>query len=399
MYFLLLRMRLEKKQIVVGVTGSISAYKVPELLRLLQKEGADVQVMMSPAAEKFVAPFTLAALSGKKVLRDMFDEEDWMAHIQTSRRADILVVAPASANTIAKLAHGMADGLIAATVLAARCPVLIVPSMNDAMWHNPLVQMNVGLLRKAGYTVLEPGVGELACGEEGDGRLPDLSLIVYEIVRLVTSQDLKKKKVLITGGPTREFADPVRFLSNPSSGKMGAVLALEAYARGARVTLVAGSGTLPVLPSSVEVRRVVSAEEMHLEVMSLVRKCDVFVASAAVSDYRFKSLQKQKIKKGSAKIVPELVPTPDILHEVGQLRSRPFMVGFALESEKMVEYARAKMKRKKADLMVVNGPSAFAADVSDVVLLSPKRELLRGEYSKEMIARAIFDHAVKSFRV
>jgi phosphopantothenoylcysteine decarboxylase/phosphopantothenate--cysteine ligase len=390
-------MKLQGKKILLGIGGSISAYKVPELVRLLKKEGAEVRVMISRAGRRFVTPLTLETLTGEKVLTGFFKEGEALAHIKVSRSADLLLVAPATANMLAKFSYGMADDLISATVLAAKCPVLIAPAMNERMWKNYLVQENCGKLSKAGYNFVGPQLGDLACGEVGEGRLIDLNLLIDEIVKVLSVHDLKKKKVIITAGPTREYADPVRFLSNDSSGKMGIALAKESYYRGAEVTLI-GAISETALPGKINLIKTVSAWEMHGEVMKRIGNCDIFIANAAVSDYGFKTVSKRKIKKTEGDLKLTLKRNDDILGEVGMLKKRPFVVGFCLETDNLLENGRKKMLAKNADLMVVNSDKAIGSNRADADLLFKKdlkKKIRLENMLKEDIAKHIIANVVK----
>ena len=389
-------MLLNNKEILLGVCGGIAAYKVPGLVRLFQDEGAKVQLMMTHNAGHFVTPLTLEAVSGLPVLREMFEAGKGILHLNAVRSADIMVIAPATANMLAKLASGLADDLISTTVLAADIPVLIAPSMNYRMWNNPIVRQNVKKLRGAGYFLMQPDEGHLACGEKGIGRLAELKKIVWEAIRLTIPQDLKGKKVLITAGPTREYADPVRFISSASSGKMGLALAREAYFRGASVTVVAGNVKAD-LPEKIRVLNAASAGEMFNHVIKKISGNDIFVASAAVSDYRFASVSRQKIKKGNIRIKMDMVLNRDILAEVAKRKKRPFIVGFSLSSGGMLKKAREKLLKKGSDMIVGNGLETVGSDYGEVVLMTAGGTEKLARMRKEMVARNIFDRIVKFF--
>lgn len=379
-------MSLKGKRILLGVTGSIAAFKAAELTRELVKREAEVQVVMTEAATRFVAPLTFETLSRQPVLLDMFSLAygSQIGHIAAPSRADLLVVAPATANTIAKLAHGLADDFLSNIYLASRCPVLVAPAMDSDMYQHASVQENLARLRERGVLVVGPASGELASGMVGPGRLVEPAEIVEAIEKLLLaspdsagevvlpSRDLAGEVILVTAGPTREPLDPVRYISNRSSGKMGYAIAEAALARGARVILVSGPTALPP-PGDVEVVRVETAQEMHEAVLSKLERATVVIKAAAVSDYRPKQVASRKIKKDET--VPEvtLEPTPDILAEVGKRKGRRILVGFAAETHDLVANARQKLVRKNLDLMVANDvrqPGAgFDSDTNVVKIL------------------------------
>lgn len=390
-------MKLKDKNILLAIGGSISAYKAPDLVRRLQLEGAGVTVMMSVAAQKFITALTLEAISGNQVLTDLFAEGQAMSHIHSSRKVDLILVAPTTANMLAKFSYGLADDLISATVLAANCPVLIAPAMNRQMWKNFLVQDNCERLNKAGYKFVGPDCGDLACGEVGKGRLASFECLVDEVIKLLTFQDLKGKKVLITAGPTREYLDPVRFLANDSSGKMGLNLIKEAFYRGADVVAISSLNYLN-LPSSVKIIKVESAKQMAEAVKSNLKKCDVFIANAAVSDYRFATVAKNKIKKKTGGLRLDLVRNPDILEMVSGIKNSPFIVGFALETENYLENGWGKMLKKGCDLLVVNDVTTLGSDLAKVAFITPDSEkdvIDLQEIPKRSVALMVFNHVVK----
>jgi phosphopantothenoylcysteine decarboxylase/phosphopantothenate--cysteine ligase len=366
------------KRILLGVTGSIAAYKAVELLRELMKRGAEVQVVMTEAATRFVAPLTFETLSRQPVLLDMFSLAygSHIGHIEATARADLFVIAPATANTIAKLAHGLADDFLSNIYLASRCPVLLAPAMDSDMYQHVVVQENLARLRDRGVHIVGPASGELASGLTGPGRLMEPPEIVEAIERLLQpSRDLAGEVVLVTAGPTREPLDPVRYLSNRSSGKMGYALAEAAAARGARVILVSGPTALP-LPRGVDVVHVETAQEMHDAVLAKLEAVTVVIKAAAVADYRPKQVAGRKLKKDET--VPEvtLESTPDILAEVGKRKGRRILVGFAAETEDLVANARKKLQRKNLDLMVANDVSqpgaGFDSDTNVVKILDAR---------------------------
>lgn len=391
---------LQGKRILFGVTGSIAAYKAAHWVRELVKEEAVVNVLLTEAAERFVAPLTFAALSGNPVHRDMFaDSPDGvMAHINLSREADVLLIAPATAQTLAKLAQGMADNLLTAAVLAARIPVLLCPAMNTVMWTHAATQDNLTRLRQLGYRVILPGCGSLACGESGDGRLADWACVREGLLALLQPQDFQGKKVLITAGPTREPLDPVRFLSNRSSGKMGYALARSAWQRGAAVTLVSGPVALPP-PPGVEVVQVTTAEDMAEAVLSRSISMDVVIKSAAVADFKAADCQPLKIKKTDQGLHVDLVKNIDILATLGQQRpSGQVLVGFAAESHAHLAEGQRKLREKGVDLMVVNDilgeQTGFDVATNQVTLISHDSIQSLPLLSKEETAHRILDAIV-----
>jgi phosphopantothenoylcysteine decarboxylase/phosphopantothenate--cysteine ligase len=347
---------LKDKRIVLGVTGGIAAYKAVELLRLFVKAGARVQVIMTVAAQEFVTPLTFQTLSGTPVHTGLFNllQEMEIGHITLADRADLLVIAPATANVIGKISCGIADDLLTTTVMATRAPVLFAPAMNVNMWENPLYRQNEEKLKGLGYHFLEPASGFLACGWEGQGKLPEPGAIFQECVRLLTPQDLADETVLVTAGPTREELDPIRYLSNRSSGKMGYAIARAACNRGAKVILVSGPTALTP-PCGVEFLGVTSAAQMREAVLGRAGEATVIVKAAAVADYRPSVRAPQKIKKeGSGEMTLVLEKTPDILAELGEIKGERYLVGFAAETADLLANAGKKLKTKKLDLIVAN---------------------------------------------
>jgi phosphopantothenoylcysteine decarboxylase/phosphopantothenate--cysteine ligase len=392
-------MRFKNRTVILGVGGGIAAYKACELARLVVKGGGKVRVAMTPAATRFVGPLTLQALSGAPVLVDLLDTASDLTygHLELARQADLVVIAPATADLIARLRAGMADDAVTTTALAATCPILLAPAMNTRMWRNAAVQENVAALRARGMHVVGPASGELADGDVGEGRLADPAEIALAASRLLGSLDLAGRKVLVTAGPTREPIDPVRFISNPSSGKMGYAIATVAARRGAEVTLVSGPTALPD-PLGAEVIRVETAEEMARAVESHASAMDLFVGAAAVSDYRPRTSAPHKIKKGEGEETLVLARTPDILAGLGARfagrAGAPVLVGFAAETEEVIARAREKLKGKRCDLVVANkvgAPGAgFGGDTNRVALVSAA-ELAEIEGTKEKVAEAILD--------
>jgi len=387
---------------VLGVGGGIAAYKACELARLVVKGRGTVRVAMTRAATRFVAPLTFQALSGAPVLVDLLDPsaEQAYGHLGLARQADLLVIAPATADLLARLRAGMGDDAVTTTALAAECPVLVAPAMNVRMWRNPVVQENLAALRARGWHVVGPASGELADGDVGEGRLAEPAEIALAASRLLGNLDLAGRRVLVTAGPTREHIDPVRFISNPSSGKMGYALASVAARRGAEVVLVSGPTQLED-PPHLRTVRVENAEQMARAVEAEAGDMDLFVGAAAVSDYRPKAPSPRKIKKGEGDERLELTRTPDILAGLGQRFAgkpqAPVLVGFAAETEEVIARAREKLKGKRCDLVVANrvgGPGAgFGGDTNRVALVSAT-ELAEIEGPKEKVAEAILDWIV-----
>lgn len=366
------------KKIVVAVTGSIAAYKSAYLVRLFKKSGCDVRVVMTKSANAFITPMTLQALSGNPVVDDILDpaHEMGMGHIELSRWADAIVVAPCSANTMAKLAHGLADDLVSAMCLASPIPVFIAPSMNRLMWSNGMTQRNATTLSDNNYRMIAPEDGEQACGEVGEGRMAEPESIHRIILDDLSQQEdlpLVGKKVVITGGPTREAIDPVRYISNHSSGKMACALADAFKAQGADVNLILGP-CVSKPKKNVEIIPVESADDMMSAALKESIDADIFVGAAAVADYRVKEIALQKMKKqeGKDNLALELVKNPDILAAIAELPKKPFMVGFAAETSNVIEYAEDKLKRKKLDLICANDVSegkVFGQDVNSIVII------------------------------
>jgi len=388
-------MELNAKRIVLGVTGGIAAYKAAELVRLLGKQGAEVQVAMTEGATHFVTPTTFQALSGKPVFTDQWDSRmpNAMAHIDLSRSADLILVAPASADFMARIAHGMADDLLATMVLARACPLLLAPAMNLQMWQNPATQRNVAQLAVDGVSILGPASGEQACGEVGAGRMLEPEEIIEEVIAFFSPKLLAGKKVLLTAGPTFEAIDPVRGITNLSSGRMGYALARAARQAGAEVTLVSGPVSLPV-PPGVECVKVRSALEMHAAVMARALSADIFIGVAAVADYRVLNSAEHKLKKDGGGIAPiELVENPDILAEVAALKGAPFCVGFAAESRNLEEYAQAKRLKKNIPLIAGNLiQEGFGGDDNRLVLFDEAGVHPLTPAPKSVLARQLVEH-------
>ncbi len=382
------------KHIVLGISGGIAAYKSAELLRLLMKQGHTVQVVMTEAACHFISPTTLQALSGRPVYLDQWDERtpNNMAHINLGREADAIVVAPASADFIAKLALGLADDLLSTLCLARNCPLLIAPAMNREMWQNRATRRNIAQLVSDGITILGPDSGSQACGETGMGRMLEPDQLAEHIASTFQPKLFLGKKFLITAGPTYEAIDPVRGITNRSSGKMGYAIAKAAQESGAEVVLVSGPVSLAT-PVNVKRIDVESAEQMKDAVMREVANCDIFIAVAAVADYRVANSSKQKIKKNSSVLTLDLVPNPDILAEVASLGHPPYCVGFAAESENLAEYAEQKRRAKKLPLLVGNiAQDAIGQDENELVLFDDQGTYPLPRADKLTLARQLLQH-------
>jgi phosphopantothenoylcysteine decarboxylase/phosphopantothenate--cysteine ligase len=365
---------LKGKKIVLGITGGIAAYKAAELTRALVKEGAQVRVIMTKNATAFISPLTLQTLSNNIVYTEMYlpSEQYDMAHIALAEFADAFVIAPATANIIGKIASGIADDLLSTTIMAAVKPTLICPAMNEKMLANPIVQENINKLKNYKYVIMKSGVGELACKTKGAGRLPEIPEIVEEIERLLTPQNLAGQRILITAGPTEEPLDPVRFITNLSSGKMGYALARVARRRGAQVTLITGPTNLS-LPSVENVINVRTAQEMYKAVIDNYKKSTVIIKAAAVADYRPKVFVREKIKKDDKPRSIELEINPDIIAEIGQNKKNIILVGFAMETKDLLANAREKLKKKNMDLIVANSlreeGAGFQTDTNKITIL------------------------------
>jgi len=388
-------MALTGKKIVLGLTGGIAAYKAAELARLLVRRGADVRVAMTEAATRFITPTTLQALSGQAVWSDLWDARvpDAMGHIELSRDRELIVVAPATADFIAKLAHGLADDLLSSLCLARRCPLLIAPAMNVEMWQNAATARNVARLREDGVVIAGPDVGDQACGEVGAGRMLEPAEIAAEIEAQFAPKALSGKRVLVTAGPTEEPVDPVRVLTNSSSGKMGYAVARAAREAGARVTLVSGPVALPT-PAGVSRIDVRTADEMFAAVKEAAAASDVFISVAAVADYKVKNPSARKLKKANGRAVTlELVENPDILAYVASLKNAPYCVGFAAESEDLARNAGEKRAQKHIPLIAANlAQEALGADDNAIKLYDEQGEHDLGRGPKLELARKLIAH-------
>lgn len=390
---------LKGKTVVLGVTGSIAAYKIPNLVRMLTKLGADVHVLMTKNTENFINPITFETLTQHKCLIDTFDRnfEYSVEHVALAKAADVVMIAPASANVIGKIACGIADDMLTTTVMACPCKKIISPAMNHNMFHNPIVQDNIERLKSFGYEIVEPDRGRLANGDTGDGRMPpEETLLQYILKHIALPHDMEGKKVLVTAGATREAIDPVRFITNHSTGKMGIALAKNAMLRGADVTLVAGAVEAE-LPQFVKVINTVSAAEMAETVFRAAPEQDIIVKAAAVADYRPKNISSEKIKKKDGEMTIELERTTDIIAELGKNKCPgQILCGFSMETENLIENSRKKLIEKNLDLIAANSlkedGAGFGTDTNIITLISADGELRLPKLSKDEVAGRIFDH-------
>jgi phosphopantothenoylcysteine decarboxylase/phosphopantothenate--cysteine ligase len=402
---LLLADRFSVMKIALGVSGGIAAYKAPEIVRLLQDRGIRVQVVMTRAAQEFVRPLTFAALSGEKVITDLFGSESGDAnvesaieHIAVAQAVDALVVVPATADLLARFAQGIASDFLSTLYLATTAPVVVAPAMNVNMWNHAATQANLDILRKRGVRIVEPGDGYLACGMTGSGRLAENDTIVTAVMEaLGASQDLAGETILVTAGPTREKIDPVRYLTNRSSGRMGYAIAEAALRRGARVLLVSGPTSITA-PGAAELTSVQTAEEMLAAVLKLLPESTIVIKTAAVADFRPKAAAGQKIKRKGAMTL-ELEPTADILAEIARRKTSQLVIGFAAETEKVLENARKKLASKSLDAIVVNDVShegvGFDSDRNAVTIISQSDVVAVPETSKWEVAHRVLDQVVK----
>jgi phosphopantothenoylcysteine decarboxylase/phosphopantothenate--cysteine ligase len=387
-------------KILLGVGGGIAAYKAAELARLLMQQDHAVQVAMTRAAGEFIQPITFAALTGRKVLTDLFAIESAIEHISIAQEHEVLVIAPATADLMAKLAHGNADDFLTTLYLAFTGPVVIAPAMNVNMWQHPATQANLRTLTQRGHIIVEPGAGYLACGMVGPGRLAEPEAIAEAIGRTTQrNRDLEGETVLITAGPTQEPLDPVRYITNRSSGKMGYALAEAAEARGAHVILVSGPVHLPP-PRGVQVIGVQTAIEMREKVMENLTNAGIVIKSAAVADFHLSKVPDQKVKKTAARLSLELDPTPDILAELGRKKGNYVLIGFAAETQNLTQEARRKLETKNCDMVVGNlvggSETGFESDENEVILaLRGGETIALPRASKRAIAERIFDEALK----
>lgn len=386
---------LRNKSILLGVTGGVAAYKAIDLIRRLREEGSSVAVIMTDAARNFVTPLSLEVASQNKVHADLFS--DPMSHITLPVRADVMVIAPATANIIARFAHGIADDLLSTCFLSFAGKVIVAPSMNWRMYENTAFQQNLKTLISRGIIQVGPEKGSLACGEEGIGRMADTVDIIEAIKSSLTNKDLSNEKIIVTAGPTREYLDPVRFLSNRSSGKMGYAIARAALRRGAKVTLISGPSSLPQ-PKGVAFITVETAADMLKAVKKEIVSSTVLIMSAAVSDFTPREISRGKIKKSDMMLL-KLTQTPDIISEAGKKRNRPFLIGFAAETGRKIENAKRKMREKKMDMIVFNDVSetvsGFDVDTNKVIIIDKEKETDLPVMQKDSVADAILDRMVE----
>ena len=398
------------KKIILCITGSIAAYKSAMLLRLLKKEGAEVQVLMTSAAKEFITPLTLATLSEKLVIADFADKNSgsWHNHVELGLWADAIIIAPASANTIAKMANGICDNIVLATYLSARCTVFVAPAMDLDMWAHQSTQNNINKLAQYGNYILKPESGLLASGLSGQGRMQEPEQIIETLdtyFNFQQNKDFLEKNILITAGPTYEPIDPVRFIGNYSSGKMGIAIADELSRRGANVTIILGPTHLKPRQSKVDVINVSTAQEMHQNALQLFKNTDIAILSAAVADFRAKQPSGIKIKKLTADLMLELEENPDILVDLGKAKtSKQLVIGFALETNNAFENALAKLKRKNADAIILNSlehtGAGFKEDTNQITIINAKGEMIDYELKTKIeLAKDIADYIKNTFKI
>lgn len=394
-------MALKGKKILLAISGGIAAYKMNYLVRDFVKKGAEVKVILTPSAENFVTKVTLSTLSKNAVYSDFYDQNGtWNSHVELALWADVLLVAPCTANTLAKMVHGICDNLVIATYMSAKCPVFIAPAMDLDMYAHPSTKENLEKAERFGHHIIPAEFGELASGLAGQGRLAEPETILQKIEDFFTqplpqSHSLDGKTVLITAGPTYEAIDPVRFIGNHSSGKMGFSLAEEAVKRGAKVILISGPTSQKTSTKNIEIHRVTSAKEMYDEVFKCYEKVDVAIASAAVADYAPKIVAKEKIKKSEEEFTIELVKNPDILKKMGEKKTHQFLVGFALETQNEEENAKSKLQKKNLDMIVLNSlrdeGAGFQKDTNKVKILTHLEQKEFSLKSKDEVAKDILD--------
>ena len=389
---------LKNKTVLLGVTGSIAAYKIANLASALKKLHADVHVLMTQNATNFINPITFESLTGNKCLVDTFDRnfQFQVEHVSIAKKADVVMIAPASANVIGKIAHGIADDMLTTTVMACKCPIYISPAMNTNMYENPILQDNIKILEKYGYHIITPASGYLACGDTGAGKMPEPdTLLQYIIQEIAFEKDLKGKKILITAGPTQEKIDPVRYITNHSSGKMGYALAKRAALRGAEVTLVSGQVSIAP-PPFVKVVSIVSAKDMFDAVTAVSDEQDIIIKAAAVADYRPAVVSDEKMKKKDDQMSIELERTDDILKYLGEhKREGQFLCGFSMETQNMISNSRAKLEKKNLDMIAANNlkveGAGFKTDTNVLTLITQNEEVSLEMMSKEDAAGVILD--------
>lgn len=394
---------LKGKTVVLAVSGSIAAYKIASLASALKKLHANVQVLMTKNAVNFINPITFESLTGNKCLVDTFDRnfQYSVEHVALAKQADVVLVAPASANVIGKIAHGIADDMLTTTVMACKCKKIIAPAMNTNMFDNPILQDNLKILEHYGYEVISPAVGYLACGDTGAGKMPEPELLLQYILREIAyEKDMQGKRVLVTAGPTQESIDPVRFITNHSTGKMGYAIAKMCMLRGAEVTLVSGPTSI-AKPEFVHVVDVVTAKEMYEEVTKRAKDQDIIIKAAAVADYRPKSVSGEKMKKKDDDLAISMERTDDILKFLGEhKKEHQFLCGFSMETENMLENSRKKLEKKHLDMIVANNlkveGAGFAGDTNVVTIITGLEEVSLGKMTKEETALRILDEILKA---
>lgn len=394
---------LKGKTVVLAVSGSIAAYKIASLASALKKLHANVQILMTKNAVNFINPITFESLTGNKCLVDTFDRnfQYSVEHVALAKQADVVLVAPASANVIGKIAHGIADDMLTTTVMACKCKKIIAPAMNTNMFDNPILQDNLKILEHYGYEVISPAVGYLACGDTGAGKMPEPELLLQYILREIAyEKDMQGKRVLVTAGPTQESIDPVRFITNHSTGKMGYAIAKMCMLRGAEVTLVSGP-TSVAKPEFVHVVDVVTAKEMYEEVTKRAKDQDIIIKAAAVADYRPKSVSSEKMKKKDDDLAISMERTDDILKFLGEhKKEHQFLCGFSMETENMLENSRKKLEKKHLDMIVANNlkveGAGFAGDTNVVTIITEQEEVSLGKMTKEETALRILDEILKA---
>ena len=394
---------LKDKTVLLGVTGSIAAYKIAYLASALKKLHADVHVLMTKNAVNFINPITFESLTGNKCLVDTFDRnfQYSVEHVALAKQADVVLVAPASANVIGKIAHGIADDMLTTTVMACKCKKIIAPAMNTNMFDNPILQDNLKILEHYGYEVISPAVGYLACGDTGAGKMPEPELLLQYILREIAyEKDMQGKRVLVTAGPTQESIDPVRFITNHSTGKMGYAIAKMCMLRGAEVTLVSGPTSI-AKPEFVHVVDVVTAKGMYEEVTKRAKDQDIIIKAAAVADYRPKSVSSEKMKKKDDDLAIPMERTDDILKFLGEhKKEHQFLCGFSMETENMLENSRKKLEKKHLDMIVANNlkveGAGFAGDTNVVTIITGQEEVSLGKMTKEETALRILDEILKA---
>ena len=393
---------LKGKCVVLAVTGSIAAYKIASLASMLKKLHADVQVLMTKNAENFINPITFETLTGNKCLVDTFDRNFQynVEHVALAKKADVVLIAPASANCIGKLAHGIADDMLTTTIMACKCKKILAPAMNTNMFENPIVQDNLKVLEHYGYEIVESAYGYLACGDTGQGKMPEPELLLQNILReCAYEKDLKGKKILVTAGPTQEPIDPVRYITNHSTGKMGYAIAKVCMQRGAEVTLVSGPVNIPA-PPFVLVVPVITAEDMFCEVTKRASEQDIIIKAAAVADYCPKYVSIEKVKKKDGELSLEMKRSQDILAYLGEHKKQgQFLCGFSMETENMLENSRKKLEKKNLDMIVANNlkveGAGFAGDTNVVTMITENEEISLGKMSKEETAFEILNQILK----